>query len=166
MVKLEKHRPAFHPFSPICPRSPRQGEKMKKEILSTDKGFVSRSPLSQAVKAGNLIFISGQIPVDSATLRVVSEDFRIQARTVLENIKGIVEAAGVSLTEVIKTTVFLTDMARFQEMNEIYREYFPTDPPARTCLGVKELPRQAQIEIEAVAFLGNLRPPKVKRKSV
>lgn len=124
---------------------------MKKEIISTAKGFVSRSPLSQAVKVGNMIYISGQIPVDSATMKVVSEDFSVQVRTVLENIKGIVEAAGISLHEVVKTTVFLTDMARFQEMNEIYREYFPVAPPARTCIGVKELPRNAQIEIEAIA---------------
>jgi 2-iminobutanoate/2-iminopropanoate deaminase len=82
---------------------------------------------------------------------VVSADFHIQVQTVLENIQGIVEAAGISMDEVIKTTVFLTDMARFQEMNEIYREYFPVAPPARTCIGVKELPRNAQIEIEAIA---------------
>jgi 2-iminobutanoate/2-iminopropanoate deaminase len=124
---------------------------MKKEIISTVKGFVSRSPLSQVVKVGSMIYISGQIPVDSATMEVVSDDFHIQVRTVLENIKGIVEAAGISLHEVIKTTVFLKEMARFQEMNEIYREYFPVAPPARTCIGVKELPRNTQIEIEAIA---------------
>jgi len=82
---------------------------------------------------------------------VVSDQFSVQVRTVLENIKGIVEATGISLHEVVKTTVFLTDMARFQEMNEIYKKYFPVAPPARTCIGVKELPRNAQIEIEAIA---------------
>jgi 2-iminobutanoate/2-iminopropanoate deaminase len=129
-----------------------EGEKMEKEILSTAKGFVSSSPLSQSVRVGNLIYISGQIPVDGSTMKLVSEDFSVQARRVLENLKGIVEAAGTSLQGVVKTTVFLTDMARFQEMNEIYREYFPVAPPARTCIGVKELPRNAQIEIEAIAF--------------
>lgn len=134
---------------------------MRKKIISTAKGLVSPSPLSQAVRAGNFIYVSGQIPVDPASMKVVSEEFSVQARTVLEYLKGIVEAAGLSLNEVIKTTVFLTDMARFREMNEIYREFFPADPPARTCIGVKELPRGAQIEIEAVAFAEDLPQPKI-----
>jgi 2-iminobutanoate/2-iminopropanoate deaminase len=124
---------------------------MKKQIIQTEKGFLSKSPLSQAVKMGNMIFISGQVPVDSKTMQVVSEDFAIQTRHVLDSIQGIVEAAGGSLQRIVKTTVFLTDMARFQEMNEIYKTYFPEEPPARTCLGVKELPRKSQIEIEAIA---------------
>jgi len=124
---------------------------MKKQIIQTEKGFVSKSPLSQAVKAGNMIFISGQVPVDSKTMQLVSEDFATQARKVLESIKGIIEAAGGNLSQIVKTTVFLTDMSRFQEMNEIYKSYFPEEPPARTCIGIKELPRKAQIEIEAIA---------------
>ena len=126
---------------------------MKKEIIRTDKGFVSKSPLSQAVKVGSTVYISGQVPVDSKTMQVVSDDFAAQARHVLESIKGITEAAGGSLQSIIKTTVFLTDMGRFHEMNEIYKTYFPEEPPARTCIGVKELPRKSQIEIEAVAIL-------------
>ena len=126
---------------------------MKKEIIRTDKGFVSKSPLSQAVKAGNMLFISGQVPVDSKTMQLVSEDFAVQAKKVLDSIKGIMEAAGGTLGNISKTTVFLTDMARFGEMNEIYKTYFPEEPPARTCIGVKELPRKSQIEIEAIAFL-------------
>ena len=126
---------------------------MKKEIIRTDKGFVSKSPLSQAVKVGSNVYISGQVPVDSKTMLVVSDDFAVQARHVLESIKGIVEAAGGSMQSIIKTTVFLTDMGRFQAMNEIYKTYFPEEPPARTCIGVKELPRKSQIEIEAVAML-------------
>jgi reactive intermediate/imine deaminase len=126
---------------------------MKKEIIRTDKGFVSKSPLSQAVKVGSTVYISGQVPVDSKTMQVVSDDFAAQARHVLESIKGIAEAAGGSLQSIIKTTVFLTDMGRFQEMNEIYKTYFPEEPPARTCIGVKELPRKSRIEIEAVAML-------------
>jgi len=124
---------------------------MKKQIIQTEKGFVSKSPLSQAVKAGNLMFVSGQVPVDSNTGQLVSEDFAIQTRKVLESLKGIIEAAGGSLRQIVKTTVFLTDMSRFQEMNEIYKTYFPEEPPARTCIGVKELPRKSQIEIEAIA---------------
>jgi 2-iminobutanoate/2-iminopropanoate deaminase len=128
-------------------------EKMKKEIIRTDKGFVSKSPLSQAVKVGDMLFISGQVPVDSKTMQPVSEDFAAQTKKVLESIKGIMEAAGGTLGNISKTTVFLTDMARFGEMNEIYKTYFPEEPPARTCIGVKELPRKSQIEIEAIAFL-------------
>jgi 2-iminobutanoate/2-iminopropanoate deaminase len=126
--------------------------KMKKAVIRTEKGFLSPSPLSQAVNAGGLIFISGQVPVDSKTRQVVSEDFALQTRFVLDSLKGIVEAAGASLAQIVKTTVFLTDMSRFEEMNRIYREYFPEEPPARTCIGVKELPRKSQIEIEAVAL--------------
>lgn len=126
---------------------------MKKEILTTDKAFVSKSPLSQAVKIGNMLFISGQVPVDSKTMKVISEEFPEQARYVLENLKKILENAGSSLPKVVKTTVFLTDMGRFQEMNEIYREYFQEAPPARTCIGVKELPRKSQIEIEVIALV-------------
>jgi 2-iminobutanoate/2-iminopropanoate deaminase len=128
-------------------------KKMKKEIIRTEKGFVSKSPLSQAVRSGNTLYISGQVPVDSKTMQVVSEDFATQAKNVLESIKGIVEAAGGSLDCIVKTTVFLTDMVRFQEMNEIYKTFFKEEPPARTCIGVKELPRKSQIEIEAVGVL-------------
>jgi 2-iminobutanoate/2-iminopropanoate deaminase len=126
--------------------------KMKKAVIRTEKGFLSPSPLSQAVRAGGLIFISGQVPVDSKTRQVVSEEFAVQTRFVLDSLKGIVEAAGASLAQIVKTTVFLTDMSRFEEMNQIYREYFPEEPPARTCIGVKELPRKSQVEIEAVAL--------------
>jgi 2-iminobutanoate/2-iminopropanoate deaminase len=124
---------------------------MKKEIIRTEKGFVSKSPLSQAVKSGNTLYISGQVPVDSKTMQVVSEDLAAQTKNVLESIRAIVEAAGGSLDCVVKTTVFLTDMGRFQEMNEIYKTFFKEEPPARTCIGVKELPRRSQIEIEAIA---------------
>lgn len=125
---------------------------MEKAVIRTEKGFLSPSPLSQAVKAGGLIFIAGQVPVDSKTRQVVSEDFAVQTRFVLDSLKGIVESAGSSPARIVKTTVFLTDMSRFEEMNQIYREYFPEEPPARTCIGVKELPRKSQIEIEAVAL--------------
>ena len=100
-----------------------------------------------------MIFISGQVPVDPKTMQLISEDFATQTRNVLESLKGILEAAGGSLRQIVKTTVFLMDMSRFQEMNEIYKTYFPEEPPARTCIGVKELPRKSQIEIEAIAYL-------------
>jgi len=125
---------------------------MKRERIMTEKAFVSKSPLAQALKVGNLLFVSGQVPVDSETMQVVSEDFSAQARHVLESLNAILKAAGSSLQAIAKTTVFLTDMGRFQEMNQIYKEYFP-EPPARTCIGVKELPRNSQIEIEAIAVI-------------
>jgi len=126
---------------------------MEKIRVTTEKAFVSKSPLTQALKVGSQVFISGQVPVDSATMTVVSEDFETQARHVLNSVKAIVAAAGGTLENVVKTTVFLTDMSRFQQMNEIYKQYFTGIPPARTCIGVKELPRKSQIEIEAIAIL-------------
>ena len=85
-------------------------ETMEKEIISTDKAFVSKSPLSQAIKVGNLLFVSGQVPVDSKTMKLVSEDFVVQAKFVLESVKAILLAAGSSPDKAIKTTVFLTDI--------------------------------------------------------
>lgn len=126
---------------------------MEKIRITTEKAFVSKSPLTQGLKVGGQLFISGQVPVDSATMTVVSQDFETQARHVLNSVKAIVTAAGGTLENVVKTTVFLTEMSRFQQMNEIYKEYFTGVPPARTCIGVKELPRKSQIEIEAVAIL-------------
>lgn len=126
---------------------------MEKIRISTDGAFVSKSPLTQAVRQGNTLFVSGQVPVDSKTMTVVSDNFAEQTRHVLNSVKAIMEAAGLTLMDVGKMTVFLTDMSRFQEMNEIYKEYFPESPPARTCIGVKELPRGSQIEMEAVAIV-------------
>ena len=126
---------------------------MEKIQISTEKAFVSKSPLTQAVKMGNMLFVSGQVPVDSTTMTVVAEDFATQARHVLNSLRAIMEAAGLTLRDIAKVTVFLTDMSRFQEMNEIYKEYFSEDLPARTCIGVKELPRESKIEIEAIAVL-------------
>lgn len=126
---------------------------MDKQIIRTDKAFVSKSPLSQAVKVGNLLFVSGQVPVDSKTMTLVSDHFADQTRHVLESLKEILHAAGASLQAVVKTTVFLTDMKRFQEMNEIYKEYFAEQPPARTCISPRELPRGSQIEIDAIAII-------------
>ena len=107
----------------------------------------------QAIKQGNMLFVSGQVPVDSKTMTVVSDSFTEQTRHVLRSIEQIMKTAGLTLRDVGKMTVFLTDMTRFQEMNEIYKEYFPEDPPARTCVGVKELPRGSLIEMEAIAVI-------------
>ena len=126
---------------------------MQKTRISTEKAFVSQSPLTQAIRQGNMLFVSGQVPVDSKTMIVVSDEFEVQVRHVLSSVKAIMEAAGLGLSDIGKMTVFLTDMSRFMEMNKIYQEFFPQDPPARTCIGVKELPRGSQIEMEAMAVV-------------
>ncbi|MGB9857226.1 MAG: RidA family protein [Dictyoglomaceae bacterium] len=124
-----------------------------KEIISTDKAPKAIGPYSQAVKVGNFVFISGQIPIDPNTGRVVEGDIKEQTKRVLENIKGILESLGVSLNNVVKTTVFLKNMDDFSSMNEVYSSYFTENPPARSTIEVSRLPRGVDIEIEAIAVL-------------
>lgn len=117
---------------------------------SADRGI----PLSQAVRAGDFIFVSGQVPL-SPDGRADVEGINAQTHLCLQNIKAILEAAGASLADVVKVQVFLTDMANFPEMNEVYKEYFPSDPPARSAFGVKHLGRVESkflVEIEAIAY--------------
>ena len=108
-------------------------------------------PYSQAVQAGNMLFVSGQIPVDPATGAFAGEDIVTQTRQSLTNVKNILEAAGYSLGDVVKTTVLLADIADFAAMNAVYAEYFSENKPARACLAVKDLPKGALVEIEAIA---------------
>jgi 2-iminobutanoate/2-iminopropanoate deaminase len=124
-----------------------------KEIISTDKAPKAIGPYSQAVKVGNFVFISGQIPIDPNTGRAVEGNIKEQTKRVLENIKGILESLGVSLNNVVKTTVFLKNMDDFSSMNEVYSFYFTEDPPARSTIEVSRLPRGVDIEIEAIAVL-------------
>uniref|UniRef100_A0A7C3RME5 RidA family protein n=1 Tax=Dictyoglomus thermophilum TaxID=14 RepID=A0A7C3RME5_DICTH len=124
-----------------------------KEIISTSKAPSAIGPYSQAVKVGNLIFISGQIPIDPSSGNMVDGDIKEQTKRVLENIKGILEAVGASLANVVKTTVFMIDLSEFSLMNEVYKDYFPEKPPARSTIQVSALPRGAKIEIEAIAIL-------------
>jgi len=125
---------------------------MKKDIISTKNAPAALGPYSQAVKGGEFIFISGQIPIDPTTGKLVVDDIKSQTRQSLENIKVILEAAGSSLAKVIKVSVFLSDMDDFQKMNEIYRQYFPDNFPARSSVKVSELPMNAKVEIEAIAL--------------
>lgn len=125
---------------------------MKKDIISTKNAPAALGPYSQAVKGGEFIFISGQIPIDPSTGKLVADDIKSQTRQSLENIKVILEAAGSSLAKVIKVSVFLSDMDDFQKMNEIYRQYFPDNFPARSSVKVSELPMNAKVEIEAIAL--------------
>ncbi|HON14360.1 MAG TPA: RidA family protein [Treponema sp.] len=128
---------------------------MNKKIIATSGAPAAIGPYSQAVQAGSgtLLFISGQLPADPGTGTLVQGDIGAMTRRCLENIKSILEASGASMANVVKTTVFLTSMEDFAEMNRVYRGYFPAEPPARSTIAVAALPKGAPIEIEAVAVL-------------
>ena len=121
------------------------------QIIHTDKAPAAIGPYSQAVKTGNLLFVSGQIPIDPATGVFAGEDIATQTRQSLTNLKAIVEEAGYTLSDVVKTTVLLADMGEFSAMNAVYAEFFPENCPARAAFAVKDLPRGALVEIEAIA---------------
>lgn len=121
------------------------------QIIHTDKAPAAIGPYSQAVQAGNMLFVSGQIPIDPATGVFAGEDIVTQTRQSLTNLKAILEAAGYSCADVVKTTVLLADMGDFAAMNGVYAEFFQENCPARAAFAVKELPRGALVEIEAVA---------------
>ncbi len=110
-------------------------------------------PYSHAVRAGSLLFCSGQIPLDPATGELVGDTAGEQARRCLENLSAVCAAAGATLADAARVTVYLTDMATFAEVNEVYATFFATDPPARVAFGVAALPRGAQVEIDAVIAL-------------
>ncbi|MCT8978262.1 RidA family protein [Clostridium sp. CX1] len=124
---------------------------MEKQIISTAKAPAALGPYSQAVKVGNFVFTSGQIPLDPATGELVSGDVKKAAERSLENIKAILEEAGTSLDKVVKTTVFVKDMGDFAAVNEVYAKYFDKDMPARSCVQVI-LPKDALVEIEVIAL--------------
>ncbi|MCL6480766.1 MAG: RidA family protein [Firmicutes bacterium] len=123
-----------------------------KQIITTDRGPQAIGPYAQAVRANGLLFVSGQIPLDPATGQMIEGDVAQQTARVLENLKGIVEAGGSSLERVVKTTVYLVDIADFAAMNEVYARYFSQNPPARATVAVRELPRGARVEIELIAL--------------
>jgi 2-iminobutanoate/2-iminopropanoate deaminase len=124
---------------------------VSKAVISTAAAPAAIGPYSQAIRAGNLLFVSGQIPLHPATGQMVGGDIRAQTRQVLENLAAILGAGGSSLARVVKTTVFLRDLGEFAAMNEVYAEFFREQPPARATVEVARLPRDAAIEIEAVA---------------
>ena len=123
------------------------------EIISTDKAPGAIGPYSQAVKAGNMVFCSGQIPIDPSTGEFVSSDVTEQTEQVFTNLKAVLEAAGASLENVVKTTVFLADMGEFAAMNEVYSRHFTENKPARATVQAARLPRDARVEIECIAVL-------------
>ena len=124
-----------------------------KDIIATDRAPRAIGPYSQAVRAGNLVFASGQIPIDPATGEFVAGGIAEQTEQVLRNLTAVFEAAGLGMDQVIKTTVFLADMDDFTAMNEIYGRFFGTAPPARATVQAARLPRDARVEIEAIAMV-------------
>jgi 2-iminobutanoate/2-iminopropanoate deaminase len=124
-----------------------------KDIVLTDRGPKPIGPYSQAVKSNGFVFISGQVALDPNTNEFVGADVRQQTERVLENLKAILEASGVSFKHVVKTTVFLKDMNDFSAMNEVYARYFTAAPPARSTVQAARLPKDALVEIDLIASL-------------
>ena len=125
------------------------------EIIKTIHAPAAIGPYSQGIKksVGRIIFTAGQIGLDPYTGEMMEGDIKTQTRRVLENIKAVLSAAGAAMNNVVKTTVFLEDMKEFAAKNEVYEEYFPVRPPARSTVEVKALPKNAKIEIEAIAIV-------------
>ena len=126
-----------------------------KQIIKTEKAPQAIGPYSQAVRAGGFVFASGQIPLDPATGELVNGSIAEQTEQVLRNLSAVLETAGTGLDRVVKTTVFLADMNDFVAMNEVYGRYFSKDAPARATVEAARLPRDARVEIEAIAEAGN-----------
>lgn len=124
-----------------------------KKVINTKNAPGAIGPYSQGIRTNNLVFTSGQLPIDMASGELETADIQKAAKHSLENCKAILEAAGASLHDVVKTTVFLTDLADFVAVNEVYATYFPENPPARSCVQVAALPKGAKIEIELTAAL-------------
>ena len=122
-----------------------------KQAISTPKAPAAIGPYSQAIRVGNMVFTSGQLPIDPAAGAIPEGGIKEQTRQSLLNVKAILEEAGLSMDNVVKTTVFLADMADFAEMNSVYAEFFSQPFPARSAVAVKTLPKNALVEIEAVA---------------
>lgn len=125
---------------------------MSKQIVSTGNAPAAIGSYCQAIKLGDLVFLSGQIPINPESGELVGEDIEAQTKQVLENLGAVLSAAGSGFERVLKTTCFLVDMADFASFNEVYAAYFPSDPPARSTVTVAALPRGARVEIEAVAY--------------
>jgi reactive intermediate/imine deaminase len=126
---------------------------MSKHIVSTSAAPPAIGPYSQAVRAGNTLWLSGQIPLDPITKELVQGDIETQARRVFDNIKAVVAAGGANLDAVVKTTIFLTDLSHFALVNKVMAEYFREPYPARSTVGVAALPRGAQVEVECIVAL-------------
>ena len=126
---------------------------MSKTVISSDKAPAAIGTYSQAIKAGNTVYLSGQIPLDPQTMNLVSDDFEAQTVQVFENLRTVIEAAGGGFQDVVKLNIFLTDLAHFAKVNEIMGRYFQQPYPARAAIGVAALPRGAQVEMDGILVL-------------
>jgi 2-iminobutanoate/2-iminopropanoate deaminase len=129
-------------------------DRQEPEAISTTAAPAAIGPYSQAIKAAPFLFVSGQIPIDPATGAMVEGDIAAQTRRVIQNIIGILEAAGVPLQRVVRTTVYLADMNDFAAMNEVYATFFTSPAPARATVQAARLPKDARVEIDAIAVIG------------
>ena len=125
-----------------------------RKIIQTEKAPKAVGPYSQAISTGNLLFTAGQVAIDPATGKLVEGGIQEQTRQVLENLKAILTAARTDFSKVVKSTVFLQEIKHFADFNQVYAEYFPSEPPARSTLQVGALPLGAMVEIEMIALLG------------
>ena len=123
-----------------------------RQVIATTDGPKAIGPYSQAIKANGFVFLSGQIALDPATQQIVPGDVAVQTERVLQNLAGILQAAGSSLAQVVKTTVFLKNMSDFAAMNQVYGRYFTQDPPARSTVEVARLPKDVLVEIDVIAL--------------
>jgi 2-iminobutanoate/2-iminopropanoate deaminase len=127
---------------------------MRKQIILTDEAPKAIGPYSQAVRAGNLVFLSGQVPLDPKTGEALLGDIADQTTRVMENLGAVLRASGASFHEVVRSTIYLTNLADFAKVNEVYGNYFSTEPPARATVEVSALPRGAAVEIDMIACIG------------
>lgn len=128
---------------------------MERQVIHTDNAPKAIGPYSQAIRVGEFIFTAGQVPIDPATGNLVEGDIETQTRRALQNLVAVLQAAGSSMSRVVKTTVFLADMNEFQRMNAVYAEFFPANPPARSTVQVARLPKDARLEIEVIATVNS-----------
>ncbi|MCL5424566.1 RidA family protein [Halomonas sp. NPDC076908] len=126
-----------------------------KAVINTSKAPAAIGPYSQAIKAGNTVYLSGQIPLDPATMVIVSEDFEAQARQVFTNLQAVCEEAAGSLSDIVKLNLYLVDLDNFAIVNQVMEEFFTAPFPARAAVGVKALPKGSQVEAEAVMVIGD-----------
>lgn len=124
---------------------------MKHQIVHTDNAPKAIGPYSQAVKAGNMLFVSGQVPFVPETMEIVEGDVKAQTTQSLKNVQAILAEAGLDFSHVVKSTVFIKDMNEFAQINEVYAEFFGENKPARACVEVARLPRDVKVEIEVIA---------------